>query len=173
MCWMIHLWICWIKVSRAGGSDRISEFPPYLKLWDLAISTDVNIFNSVTYNETTNDSITFKFSFASGKVGRLLYSRNFSERTEFFSHASKIPLFRSDKSLKYNHNLKESAKQQFFAPFQSYICSNNVHRYATSVKSNYRHDGDSHIAINFQEISHICNQNYNNIRIICSHVNIF
>ena len=85
----------------------------------------------------------------------------------------KIPLFRSDKSLKYNHNLKESAKQQFFAPFQSYICSNNVHRYATSVKSNYRHDGDSHIAINFQEINHICNQNYNNIRIICSHVNIF
>ena len=80
-------------MSRAGGSDRISEFPRYLKLWDLAISTDVNISNSVTYNETTNDSITFKFFSASGKVGRLLYSRNFSERTEFFSHASQNSTF--------------------------------------------------------------------------------
>ena len=45
---------------------------------------------------------------------------------------------------------KRVQKKQFFAPFQSYICSNSIHRYATSVKSNPRHDGDSHIAINFR-----------------------
>ena len=68
---------------------------------------------------------------------------------------------------------KKVQKQQFFAPFQSYICSNKIHRYKTSVKSNSRHDGDLHIAINFQEIRHICQQNYHNICIICLHVNIF
>ena len=64
-------------------------------------------------------------------------------------------------------------KQQFFAPFQSYICSNSIRRYATSVKSNSRQDGDWHIAINFQGTRHVRNQNCHNIRIICSHVNTF
>ena len=68
----------------------------------------------------------------------------------------KISLFRREKSLKYNYNLKKKAKKKFFEPFQSYISSNRVLRYATSVKSNSRHDGDLQIAINFQEIRHVC-----------------
>ena len=47
-----------------------------------------DISHSVTYNETTNDSITLKFSFLTGKVGQLPYGRNASKTTEFFSHAS-------------------------------------------------------------------------------------
>ena len=73
---------------RVGDSDRISEFPRYLKIWYLAISTNDDISDSITYNETANDPITFKFSSASGNVERLLYSRNVSDTTEFFSHAS-------------------------------------------------------------------------------------
>ena len=81
------------KASLAGGSEQISEFPRYLKIWYLAISTDDDISDSVTYNETANDSITFKFSSASGNVGRLLYSRNVSETTESFSHAPQNSTF--------------------------------------------------------------------------------
>ena len=65
--------------------------------------------------------------------------------------------------ISFNRNMKESAKKQCFAPFQSYICSNSIHRYATSVKYNSWHDGDSHITINFQEIRHVCNQNYDHL----------
>ena len=57
------------------------------------MSTDNDIYYSVTYNETTNDSITFKFSSASGNVGRLLYSGNVSETTGFFSHAFRTFIF--------------------------------------------------------------------------------
>ena len=41
----------------------------------------------VTYKETTNGSITFKYSSLSGNVGQLLYSKNVLETTEFFSYA--------------------------------------------------------------------------------------
>ena len=80
--------MAWIKASRVGGSDRISEFPQVLKIRYLAISADNDISDSVTYNETTNDSITFKFSSVSVNVGRLLYRRNVLETTKFFSHGS-------------------------------------------------------------------------------------
>ena len=73
--------------------DQISEIPRYLKIWCLAISTDDDISDSVTNNETKNDSITFKFFTASGNVGQLLYSRNVSETTEFFSYASQNSTF--------------------------------------------------------------------------------
>ena len=76
-----------MKASRVGGSNRISESRRYSKIWYLAISTDDDISGSVTYRETTNDSITFKFSSANGNVGQLLYSRNVSEVTEFCSHS--------------------------------------------------------------------------------------
>ena len=57
--------------------------------WYLLISsTDDDISDSVSYNETKSDSTTFKFPFASDNVGQLLNSRNVSETTEFFSHAS-------------------------------------------------------------------------------------
>ena len=65
--------------------------------------------------------------------------------------------------ISFNRNMKESAKKQCFAPFQSYMCSNSIHRYATSVKYSSWHDGDSHITINFQEIRHVCNQNYDHL----------
>ena len=165
--------MAWIKASRVGGSDRISAFPRVLKICYLAVSTDDDITDSVTNNETTNDSITFKFSSVSVNVGRLLYSRNILETTKFFSHASSKFHF-SDviKASSIITTWKRVHKQQLFVP-QSYICSSSIHKYATSVKSKSRHDGDSQIAINFQEIRHIRNQNCNNIRIICSHVNIF
>ena len=93
------LWICWIKASRVGGSYRIPEFPRCLKIWYLATSTDGDISDSVTYNETKNDSINFKFSSASGNVGRLLYSRNVWETTELFSHTSQNFIFPTWKKL--------------------------------------------------------------------------
>ena len=111
------LWICWIKPFRAGGSNQISEFPWYLTIWYLALSTDDNISDSVSYNEATNDSITFKFSSASGNVGRLLYSRNVLETTKFLSHASENFSFPTWKSLKYNHNLRDSAKTTILCTF--------------------------------------------------------
>ena len=84
-----------------------------------------------------------------------------------------ISLFRREKNLKYNHNLNESAKTTILCTFPVLYMQHGIRRYATSAKSNSRHDGDSHIAINSQQIRHVCNQNYNNIRIICSHINAF
>ena len=53
----------------------------------------------LTYNETTNDSITFKFFSVRGNVGRLPYWRNASEATEFISHASQNFTFPTWKKL--------------------------------------------------------------------------
>ena len=125
----------------------------------------------VTYKETTNSSITFKYSSSSGNVGQLLYSKNVLKTTEFLAMHSKKSLFQREKNLKYNHNLKRVQKQQLFVPFHSYIWRNSIHRYAASVKLNSRYSRGLDIPINFQETRHVYSQNCNNIRIICSHVN--
>ena len=158
------LWICYIKASRVGGSDRISELSRSLEIWYLAISTDHDISGTVAYNESANHSITFKFSSASGKVGRLLYSRNVLETTEFISHASQNLTFLTWQKLEVQSQPERECKSNNSLNFFSSICA------AIAFTDMQLHDGDSHIAINFQEIRHICNQNYNNI---CSQVNIF
>ena len=55
----------------------------------------------------------------------------------------KIPPFWQNKSLRYNQNLKKCKSNNFSHLFQSYICSNSIHRYATSVKSNSGHNSIS------------------------------
>ena len=158
------LWICYIKASRVGGSDRISELSRSLEIWYLAISTDHDISGTVAYNESANHSITFKFSSASGKVGRLLYSRNVLETTEFISHASQTLTFLTWQKPEVQSQPERECKSNNSLNSFNSICA------AIAFTDMQLHDGDSHIAINFQEIRHICNQNYNNI---CSQVIIF
>ena len=158
------LWICYIKASRVGGSDRISELSRSLEIWYLAISTDHDISGTVAYNESANHSITFKFSSASGKVGRLLYSRNVLETTEFISHASQTLTFLTWQKPEVQSQPERECKSNNSLNSFNSVCA------AIAFTDMQLHDGDSHIAINFQEIWHICNQNYNSI---CSQINIF
>ena len=75
-------------------------FQNFHDIWKFGISTDDDMSDSVTYKETTNGSIIFKYSFSSGNVGQLLYSKNVLETPEFFSHAFKKITFPMWKKLK-------------------------------------------------------------------------
>ena len=100
------LWICWIKASRVGGSYRIPEFPRYLKIWYLATSTDGDISDSVTYNETKNDSIISNFPLRVVTWDDCYIAEMFGKQLNYLAIHPKISFFRLEKSLKYNHNLK-------------------------------------------------------------------